>query len=165
MKEIWKDIKDYEGLYQVSNYGNAKTLGNKFRKTIKLLKPVTTIPGYRLVILVKDRNKKAFTIHSLVWDCFGNEQRNGRILQVDHIDGNKLNNRIDNLQLLSHRKNISKGFKLKKKTSRYTGVCWNKQMSKWYVSIMIDKKNIFLGLFDDEYDAHSAYQKELIKIN
>jgi len=84
---------------------------------------------------------------------------------IDHIDENKLNNREDNLQLISHRENISKGFK-NKGTSKFTGVSWNNENKKWQSFIRIPKgKNINLGSFDTDYRASIAYQFALLQIN
>jgi hypothetical protein len=67
---------------------------------------------------------------------------------VDHINNNKLDNRVVNLQLISQRENLSKD--RKDGTSKYVGVCWKKSRNKWQVDIKIDGKRKYLGLFTDE---------------
>lgn len=103
--EIWKDIKGYEGLYQVSNHGRVKSF---CRSNGKILKNSPNTNGYIVRSLSKGGKESFFKMHCLVWDHFGNKPRNGRKLQIDHKDNNKLNNHIDNLQLLTQRQNINK---------------------------------------------------------
>ncbi len=160
MQEIFKDIQGYEGLYQVSNFGRVKSFK---RNNSKTLKNCIDTNGYYFVNIYKNRIPKKIQIAHLVWDHFGNGKRNGRVLQVDHIDNNKLNNRIDNLQLLSARDNVSKGYIQNGNiTSEYTGVY--KQNKKWIACVCINGKQKYLGSFNNEYDAYLAYQKRLKEI-
>jgi hypothetical protein len=162
--EIWKDVKDYEN-YQVSNFG--RVLNKKFNRILKNTKDKT---GYLLVNLSSYGEVKSFKIHTLVWDYFGNEKRNGKILEIDHIDNDKQNNIIDNLQLLSHRENLQKRISLfrhkhkkNNKTSKYIGVSWQKNANKWKSSISINGKGKYIGLFINEEEASNAYLNELEK--
>ncbi len=115
LTEIWKPINGHKGLYEISNHGLIKSLARNinigqhrvWKKEEAFLKGGIS-RGYRLVLLYKNGKRKTFLIHRLVWDHFGNSPRNGRKLQVDHIDNNKLNNRIDNLQLLTAKENTTK---------------------------------------------------------
>jgi hypothetical protein len=167
MEEIWKDIPDYEGLYQVSNYGNVKSLSrkrlinDKFRYTTKekMLLQYNDNRGYYRVKLYSNSNKKNYQIHQLVCMAFLNHIPSGNRLVVDHIDNNKLNNRLDNLQIISNRENSSKD--KKGKTSKYVGVSFHKRKNKYQSRIQINNKEIPLGYFEIEYDAHIAYQKAL----
>ena len=70
MNEIWKDIEGYEGLYQVSNFGNVKSLNYKRSGREKILKPSKDNDGYLHVNLCKNNNQKGFTIHRLVAKTF-----------------------------------------------------------------------------------------------
>lgn len=96
MEEIWKDIKGYEGEYQVSNLGNVKSL-----KTNRVLKQMQH--NYKYVHLCQNSKKKAFTIHRLValHFCKGYSEE----LVVDHIDQNKLNNIYTNLRWVTRSNN------------------------------------------------------------
>lgn len=118
MKEIWRDIPNYEG-YQVSNLGEVRTNdkithtkrhGNRhWKNRILKVKGQTYKPGYR-VTLWKDNEPKDMLVARLVAFTFYNEDINNRELTVNHIDGNRFNNHLDNLELVSLRENIQKGF-------------------------------------------------------
>ncbi len=162
MKEIWKSIKSYEGLYELSNYGYVKSLKRKWVLNDIILKAGLDINGYFYVILCKSGKVKAHKISLFVWDHFGDRPRNGRKLQVDHIDNNRQNDRIDNLQLLTNRQNISKGISQNGKTlNKYIGITWHNQSKKWYARIEINGKQKHLGSFNNEVEASSEYQRAL----
>lgn len=108
MMEIWKDIKGYEGLYQVSNLGRVKSLerivnfGNQQRIVKeKILSPRDNGNGYKTVCL----QSKYFYIHRLVAQTFIPNPDNKP--QVDHIDTNKSNNCVDNLRWATHSENMN----------------------------------------------------------
>ena len=170
--EIFKPVitkhEDYTGLYEVSNYGSVKSLERKvlsekrsnWNHKEKILSPSICGNGYYKVSLHKNNTGTTCKIHHLVWDVFGNQKRNGRKLQVDHIDNNKLNNHFSNLQLLTARENTTKYFlQCTNKTSKYIGVGWHKRQNKWMVGIRINGKKKHLGVFKNEYEAHLCYQK------
>ena len=161
--EIWKDIKDYENLYQVSNLGNVKSLpkswvgGNGAIRTKgeTILKQYKDTNGYLQVKLCKNGAKIQWLVHRLVWQTFNHITD----LQIDHIvEGNKLDNRLSNLQPVNNRQNISKHYLSTNKSSKYTGVSWNKSRCKWQAKIKIGKKSKNLGLFISEIQAAIAYQ-------
>jgi len=108
MQEIWKDIKDYEGIYQVSNLGNIKSF-YKAKENIK--KPTLSNKGYLRVALSKNKKSKKFAIHRLVAKTFLPNPNN--YLDVNHKDGNKLNNCVDNLEWCSRSYNISHAWRNK----------------------------------------------------
>ena len=103
MIEEWKEIKGYEGLYQVSNFGRVKSL---YFKKEKILKPHST-KGYLTVRLYKNKIGKDFYIHCLVMDTFSPNE--DKTLERNHIDEDKTNNRLDNLEWVSHKENINSG--------------------------------------------------------
>ena len=160
MEEIWKEVDCFEGLYQVSNMGRVKSLNYKRSGKERILKPRIGSRGYFFVCLSKDKKRFEKTVHTIVWDAFGDEKRDGRILQVDHINNIKTDNRIENLQLLSNRENCSKKM-YENKSSIYKGVCWHKNLNKWQARIWINKKRKHLGCFISEKAASDAYQKAL----
>jgi hypothetical protein len=168
-QEIWKDIPNYEGLYQVSNFGNVKSLEryvkgkveNRLQKENILSKRLVGNLGnqYYAVTLCNNKDRKQIKVSVLVAMAFLNHTPNGYVgFTVDHIDNNPLNNSVDNLQVITKRENSSKD---KKGISKYTGVTFNKKSNKWRSQIWINGKNKTLGSFDDELEAHRAYQKEL----
>lgn len=126
----------------------------------KYLKQSKDIQGYLHVRLSNNGITKTIKVHKLIAIYYLNQIDNKLI--VDHIDNNKLNNTVENLQLISQRLNSSKD--QKNKTSIYTGVHWSKKDNRWYASIRINKKKKNLGLFNTELEAHNKYQLELHKI-
>ncbi len=119
INEIWHNIEGYEGLYQVSNYGRVKSLsrpyknqygefGNKkeFIKAQKLCSFDSSTKeksGYLVVNLAKDDRGKWVRVHRLVAQAFLENPLN--LLEVNHKDGNKLNNNVDNLEWVTHAQN------------------------------------------------------------
>lgn len=158
--ELWKDIPKFEGMYQVSNLGNVRSL--KLNK-IKVLKKSINSNGRHRVNLCK--NGKRFSnckISQLVAIAFLNHKPCGHKTVVDHIDNNKENDKLYNLQLISNRENTVKD--TLRGSSKYVGVCWHKRIKKWRAYIHIKGKNKHLGYFEDEKEAAQAYKNELKKI-
>ena len=167
MKEIWKSIQGYEGLYEISNFGRVKSLAKIwFTNNAKREKPNTYMKapdngeGYPRLNLCKGGKSKGYMIHILVWDHFGSKKRDNHKLQVDHIDENRSNPRIDNLQLLTNRQNVSKGL-LYNKTKYPIGVDLLKSTNRFRARIKLNGKQIHLGYFTTAIEASKAYQGEL----
>jgi frataxin-like iron-binding protein CyaY len=165
-KEIWKDIKGFEGYYKISNLGNVKSLdrfisngkGLFLKKGQQISKCINNY-GYLRVGLQKNGKQKHYTVHTLVASEFLGYVINGKNdIVVDHKNNIKTDNRLDNLQLLTNRQNISKS---KRGSSKYTGVHWHSTNKKWNSNIYIEGKRIFLGSFDSEIEAHKEYIKAL----
>lgn len=99
--EAWRNVEGYEGLYQVSNFGKVRSL-----ITNRILKPFQTKDGYLRIKLSKDGNKKMFYIHRLVATAFlSNEEE---LPEIDHINNDRSDNRVANLQWISHVENLRK---------------------------------------------------------
>ena len=158
--EIWKDIIGFDGLYKVSNYGRVMS----YHGSGRILRPRYDKRGYVQYILYKNGTKTSVKGHHLVWDLFGDGKRNGRIINVDHIDEDRSNNNISNLQLLSNRENLSKGKNKQRKSSDYTGVYKPKQYNKYQAYITINGKHKYLGAFESQEEASLAYQTALKSI-
>lgn len=162
MIEIWKAIPGYEGIYEVSDLGRVKSLNYNNTKKEQIMIPSLNIRGYYQIGLSKNNKKSSFPIHQLVAMAFLNHVRCGYKLVVDHINDNKTDNRIENLQVITQRENAYKS--QGKHTSKYKGVYWSKQLNKWRAAITINGKGKHLGVFLNEYDAHLEYQKALDEI-
>jgi alpha-N-acetylglucosamine transferase len=124
MKEIWKDIPDYEGLYQISNLGRVKSLdritrnGNgNFTKKGRILKNIINNKGYYYVHLKKEGSNKKIYVHRLVAQAFIPNKNNKE--EVNHIDCNPANNKVDNLEWVTHKENM--GYMAKLGHSNKTG--------------------------------------------
>jgi len=109
MEEIWKDIVGYEGLYQVSDFGNVKSLNFNKTKKEKLHKPFLS-NGYLRVIFSKNNVQKKFTIHRLSATAFIENPLN--LPQVNHKDGIKTNNYRNNLEWCTQSENTKHAHKL-----------------------------------------------------
>ena len=107
IEEIYKDIKDLEGKYQVSNFGNVMSLNYHQTGKSKLLKPSKTKDGYLLVNLSKNGKRKIFLVHRLVAEHFIPNIDN--LPQVNHKDENKQNNSVDNLEWCTYEENNNYG--------------------------------------------------------
>lgn len=126
---IWKDVKGYEGLYQVSDSGIVQVLArsrkNRHGEVIypgRMLKPATSKKGYLKVGLTLNGCQTVVYIHNLVATHFVDGQKPG--LEINHKDGNKLNNNDWNLEWVTHQQNLKHAGKMKlmchgKKHRRY----------------------------------------------
>lgn len=83
---------------------------------------------------------------------------------VDHINGDRLDNRRNNLRLATHKENMRNKNKINNTSSKYKGVTYNKRAKKWKSQITIDKNCIYLGLFENEVDAAKAYNIKAIEL-
>lgn len=106
--EVWKDIQGFEGYYQISNFGRVKSCtriaAKGKRLSEQLLKGSSVENDYLRVMLYKNSKYKTCRVHSLVAKHFLNKNNNN--LVVNHIDGNKLNNHVDNLEYVTYSGNM-----------------------------------------------------------
>lgn len=170
-EEIWKDIPGYEGYYQVSDLGRIKSLSRKRvenqvkspTRREKILKSGVDGIGYlNYKICIQGKNK-TFTGHKLVAMAFlGHVPDGTHKVVVDHINNIKTDNRLSNLQLITQRENMSKD---RKSVSKYTGVFFSKTKLKWETKLHINKKSVYLGVFEYENIAAEMYKKALKYIN
>ena len=155
-----KDIKTFEGLYQVSETGIIKALERKVKMPnggVKIIKEhypklSKTQKGY-LKVMLTDINgiRKGRFVHRLVAECYIHDSK----LQINHIDKNKQNNNVNNLEYVTNRQNVIHSIDKTKTSSKYTGV--TKQRNKWQCQKMIKGKRTYLGLFDTPEQAMDKY--------
>ncbi len=165
VEEVWKDIEGYDGYYQISNLvrvrswnGDKKELKNRLETPI-ILAHLNQGQGYLAVILAKNKVARQHKIHRLVATYFIPNPNNYEF--VNHINFDRKDNRIENLEWVSRRENITHGILNKKTASKYPGVTRynDKRAPKskfWRARIVVDKKEIFLGLHKEEIDAYNA---------
>lgn len=108
MQEIWKDIENYYGLYQVSNIGNVKSLNYRRSGEEKILRPMVDRGGYLQVELWRNGKCKRLLVHRLVLMTFAPID-NMKKLEVNHKDENKKNNNLDNLEWCDKKYNNNYG--------------------------------------------------------
>lgn len=160
-------VLDYEGLYEVSDLGRVKSLERKrimpnggIRTYFEKIMVPAKRNGYLKVDLTYKGISKSYSIHRLVYESFNGKTE----LQVDHINSNKHDNKLSNLQCLTQRENTIKYFLEINKSSNYIGISWHKKVKKWVAKITINGKRVHLGCFDNEKDAADCYQKSLLSI-
>jgi hypothetical protein len=150
--EVWKDVVGYEGLYQVSDRGNVrsvdryvphKTFGKKFCKGV-VIEPKTTNAGYLRVNLCKENRYKSFSVHRLVAEAFLSACDVAG-LQVNHKDENKQNNSVENLEWVTRKENNNYGTKI------------DRQAKKVKIPVLqYDKEGNLLGEWESATDAEKA---------
>lgn len=122
-KEIWKPIKRYEGLYEVSNYGRVRSLdamlpvkgknGEYYRKRVgRILRQPNSSKGYKQVILCDETGNQIFRVHRLVAEAFIDNPEN--LPAVNHKDEDKTNNYVENLEWCTTKYNNTYGNKIKR---------------------------------------------------
>lgn len=167
--EIWKDIPGWEGFYQCSNLGRVKSLvrdviNKKYKTTERILSPGMCTYGYHQVGLQALGRRKHSGVHLLVASSFLNYKKEPGMV-VDHINNNKLDNRPENLQVISIRLNTIKSLHTYGKySSQYVGVTWDKQKLKWKSQMQHGGKHISIGLHNTQEEALEAYKKEIKKL-
>ena len=139
MKEEWRDIKGYEGKYQISNLGRVKSLNYKHTKKEKILSNVPDTEGYLLVSLYKSGKKKPFRIHKLVAIHFIPNPNN--LPEINHKDEDKTNNGVSNLEWCSIEYNLNYGTRNKRISEKLKGREFTEEHKKKISEKMKDSKN------------------------
>ena len=105
--ETWMPIIDFEGIYEGSNYGNVRSLN--FRRTgeTKRLNPGKDKQGYLYVCLMKNGTKNWEKVHRIIWEAFNGPIPDG--YEINHINEDKSDNRLENLSIVTHKENINHG--------------------------------------------------------
>ena len=172
-EEVWKDIPDYEGYYQASNLGGVRSL-NRTVLTINgqerfykgRIKKAIINNGYKQYSLNINGVHRAFLGSQLIAMTFLGHKPNGHKLVVDHVNGDKSDDRVENLRIVTHRANSSTCFRSNEESfsSQYVGVSWSERHSAWRSIIAHNGVAVRLGNYDTELEASNAYQSALSKI-
>lgn len=156
-QEIGQPLPGYENLYEISTFGRV----SNYRKIMKTYKINS---GYVCIKLHDTTGRKSFLLHRLVAETFLPNPDNKA--EVNHIDGNKSNNRVDNLEWVTSAENkrhaFSTGLTVYNKPStgkklgncsRFHNVSWDRTRNKWVSGIRVDRKNCHQKRFDCEIEA------------
>lgn len=133
------DIWNYEWLNQWKWYAQKERI--KYRETFYAVRNIST-------------NRTKIRMHRIITSCPKN-------MKIDHINGETLKNTENNLRIVTPRENSQNRHHIK--TSKYTGVSWDKRTKKWISRIQINGKQIHLGYYCDEEEAYKTYKKECEK--
>tara|TARA_R110000803_G_scaffold179392_1_gene241790 strand:+ start:872 stop:1351 length:480 start_codon:yes stop_codon:yes gene_type:complete len=111
-------------------------------------------------------NNKLYYLHRIIYKYFNEDwditySTNN---QIDHININSLDNRIENIRVVNNSQNQRNKNKKKNCSSKFIGVCWHKKNRKWRAKITINGKDKHLGTFDNEEEAHLVYKKKYDEI-
>ncbi len=158
--ELWKPVT-YQGIYfvgyEVSNKGNVKTLKNKKNRLLTKFKIGPKNKRYLCVSMSHKNKSKVAKVHVLMSNAFIRERKRGEV--IDHKDGNKDNNNLSNLQIITNRQNSSKektiksGYPVGVRKHRYN-----------YDANIFHKEPIYLGCYEDISTASDVYQLVLGEI-
>ena len=176
IQEEWKSIPNYEEFYEISSLGRVK---NKL--TQKVLKQSIDNNGYLVLNLRKDYIKKTKRVHQLVAITFLNHKPCGMKLVIDHINNNRSDNRLENLQIVTQKENVIKKpnekinnllkyEKLineysKKTLINYNPIVFLKNNNKWACQVVKNNRLVFLGCFDNKIEAMLTFiNKKKIKL-
>lgn len=159
MVEIWKDIVGYEGLYQVSNMGRVKSLNYNHTLEERILKNIKSNGYYYRVMLYKNKKGKSIRIHRLVGNAFIKNPDNKPC--INHIDGNKSNNRVDNLEWCTYKENTEHAFITGMMVNRDTKGIKNCKSKLNNVQVLEIREKYSTGKYTyqelaDEYNVHKS---------
>ena len=169
--EIWMSINGFDE-YMVSNFGRVKSLERKRKradgkmghKKEKIINPVPQSQGYLQVQLSSNGNIKRKLIHRLVMEAFYPElMTTDTRVSVDHLDGDRRNNKISNLEVVTHRVNVSRFWATKKKSGLPVGVSMSRG-GKFTSSVSVKGKQTNLGTYETPDEASIAYLEFIEKL-
>lgn len=149
-REQWIDAYNWFGLYEVSNLGNVRN-----SKTKRIMKGFKDQKGYLCVLLSGKEKPYSVKRHKLVIETFIEPRPKGMV--INHIDKNKENNKIENLEYVTQMENVSHS----SVCGNLKGITYLKSQNSWQSRITINGKRIFLGYFKTKEDAYNAYKKAL----
>ena len=136
IEEIWRPVVGYEGLYEVSNMGNVKSLDWKGTGTERIMSPVN-LNGYLRVLFNRNGKRKLKLVHRLVAEAFIPNPDN--LPCVNHIDENKSNNHVENLEWCTHKYNINYGTAMQRRCDTQTNKNKSKEIYQYSLDGMLVK--------------------------
>lgn len=137
--EIWRPVSGYYNLYEVSNLGRVKSLNYNHTGNSRILTP-QLVATYLQVGLWKNRKAKIFKVHRLVWESFNGPIPKG--MQVNHINEDKTDNRLENLNLMTPKENINWGTGIKRRAAKKSKSIVQKDLSGKVVRVWQSQQDI-----------------------
>lgn len=148
LEELWKPVKEFEGIYEVTSKGRFRNIRIKLKGEINYIKSFPNTSGRLIIHLCINSKKKSFQVHRLIAESFVPNPNN--LPQINHIDGNYLNNAIENLEWCTSKENVRHVFKNNLKTG-YFGI----GISKMTPELILEIK--------DRYYNKKELQKDIAK--
>jgi len=161
--EVWKHIPGYEGIYQCSNLGRIRGVDrldcrNRECKGVIMKQTVGNV-GYKTVYLWNNGKKKTIRTHQVVAMSFLNHTQCRYSLVVNHKNGNRLDNNVENLEVVTARYNSqhSSQMRVDSKSSIYTGVVYREKHNIYQVTVTINSKHVYIGVYSTDVEANNMY--------
>ena len=162
MDEIWVTVLGFDD-YEVSNLGNVR---RKERRRIRkdgkigLFKSKKMFPsdngrGYIQVTLTRDKQRYCKLVHRLVYESFNGSVTSSTKYSIDHLNNNRSDNRLENLQFVTHRENVSRRWAMKRDLP--TGVK-KSSANSYKATARVGDKEVAIGSFKTALEASAAYQ-------
>lgn len=164
MNETWKKIPNYED-YEISNLGRIKTerpiliaRGRALKYPgLRYLNPAVMNGYYVITFSVNGKRSRLFYIHRLLWELFVSPISEG--MEIDHKNGNRLDNSFENLRLATPRQNLINRIPKKGSKTGYRGVSHTNGASTYTAKIKLNSKPLYLGSFRTKEEAALAYNE------
>lgn len=173
--EEWRPVTNYPDRYLVSSFGNIKILArkefmpwnNSYRYYKEKMMSIQTKDNNYLFVVLSDGSgasgQRPKYVHRLVAESFIGPIPSGHV--VNHKDGNKKNNYLNNIEIISQRDNCIHASLSRKKTSKYPGVHFEAASKSWKsMARMPNGGKKYLGKFNNEEDAYNAYKQYVFSI-
>jgi len=166
--EEWRDIPGFNGKYKISTDGKVMSFSGrgcnpKLSTVGRLIHISPNKNGYPTVSLSRDGQRKPYRVHRLMASAYLDGFCND--LEVDHINGIKTDNRVENLRMCTHSQNNRNRRSSKLSQSKYIGVYHGStgEANPWEASIRTDYGRVYLGRFPTEEAAAAAYNQAALK--
>lgn len=162
MDEEWRAVKNYEGLYEVSNTGKIKTLNYNRTGKERLLKQQSNYKGYKIIMLRKDNKVKKFKVHRLVAEAFIPNPENKPC--VDHINTIRDDNRVENLRWVTHKENQNNELTKEKMSESHKGEKLSKETKEKMSESHKNENHPMYGKHHSEETKHAMSESHKGKV-